>query len=593
MPDDFVPQVSVELDGVELAEDVYDALTDVRAESSVQLPDQVRLTFVDPFFELFDRQLFSVGAQLEVSIANDGQPQTVADCDVTGITLQPGRDGGMTMVVTAHGADHALYRGVGLATFVDQTDSEIVSTVGSDAGLQVSVESSSLRHPYIMQAAPGNVFLDECAQRVGYRWWVEGRTLNFKKRLPEVAGPTLTWGESILSLRVHSATADATAAVDVRSWNPDTQSDIASSFTPAASLDTIGTDAPGPTAVARDGSSLSTLNRFQASRPTDDDSAATAMAEGLADRASSRASILRGSALGDPDLQAGRTVRIEGVGDRLSGKYRVAKVEHVYTAGHGYTTWFETGGQEANGLVDLLRARPAAGVWSPNSLVIGVVTNLVDPERPARVKVRFPTFSDTFESAWARLVLPGAGTDRGLHVMPEVDDEVLVGFEHGDPARPVVLGGLWSKQIAPPNDTATTVVNNLVEVRTWKSRAGHSITIRDAAADDPQAIVVELADGVTRLTLAEDRVVLETPSDLTITTDGNGEITAQGDLSIKGANVSISADSELSLEGAQTVAKGTSSVKVDGAMVDVVATSKLALDGGAMTQIKGGMVQLN
>ena len=593
MPDDFVPQLSVEVGGVELTDEVYDRLTDVRAESTVQLPDQVKLTFVDPDFALFDEQRFSVGDAVEVSIASDGQPQTVADCDVTGITLQPGRDGGMTMVVTAHGADHALYRGVGLATFVDQTDSEIVSTVGSDAGLQVSVESSSLRHPYIMQAAPGNLFLDECAQRVGYRWWVEGRTLNFKKRLPEVTGPTLTWGESLLSLRVHSATADATPAVDVRSWNPDTQSDITASFTPAATLDTIGTDAPGPTAVAGDGSSLSTLNRFQASRPTGDDSAATAMAEGLADRASSQALTLRGWALGDPALQAGSTVDIAGVGERLSGRYRIAKVEHVYSAGDGYTTWFETGGQEANGLVDLLRSRPAPAAWNPNALVIGVVTNLVDPERPARVKVRFPTFSDTFESAWARLVLPGAGADRGLHVMPEVDDEVLVGFEHGDPSRPVVLGGLWSKQNAPPTDTATTVVNNLVEVRTWKSRAGHSITIRDAADSDPQSIIVELADGATRLTLAEDRVILETPSDLTITTEGNGEIAAQGDLSITGANVSISADSELSLEGAQMVAKGTSSVKVDGGMVDVVASSKMALDGGGMTQIKGGMVQLN
>ena len=43
-----------------------------------------------------------------------------------------------------------------------------------------------------------------------------------------------------------------------------------------------------------------------------------------------------------------------------------------------------------------------------------------------------------------------AGPARGLYVLPEVDDEVLVGFEHGRPDAPFVLGALWNGKDKPP-----------------------------------------------------------------------------------------------------------------------------------------------
>jgi phage protein D/phage baseplate assembly protein gpV len=593
VPDDFVPQLTVTIGGSEISADLYDRLTSVRAESSVQLPDLVTLTFIDHDFALYDRAFCSVGDALVVSLSSEGQPRTVADCDITAVALQAGDDGGMTLVITAHGADHVLYRGVGLATFVDQTDAEIASTVAADAGLRSDIDSSPVRHPYVMQASPTNVFLDECAARVGFRWWVEGRTLHFKSAMPTAGRRTLTWGTDLLSLRVIASSVDAAANVEVRSWDPDRQRAIVGTAKQTSGLDTIGTDARGPSASADQGRKLGTFHRFQATRPTDDQSAADAMAAGIARRSSASAVNLRGSALGDPVLKAGAVVTVANVGDRLSGQYALAKVEHVYTAGDGYITRFETGGQDANGLVDLLR-RPGGGTtWSSHALVIGVVTNLSDPERPARVKVRFPTFSDTYESAWARLVMPGAGKGRGFQLYPEIDDEVLVGFENGDPSRPVVLGGMWSKRNTPPVASSEAVVENAVAVRTWRSRRGHSITIRDDTKSNPDAVIIELADGVTRLTLAQDRVLLETPSDITIRTDKNATIRAKGDLTLEGANVNVKATSKVALEGLTASIKGSSSVAVDGAMVDIKASGKLAIDGGGMAQIKGGMVQLN
>ena len=67
-----------------------------------------------------------------------------------------------------------------------------------------------------------------------------------------------------------------------------------------------------------------------------------------------------------------------------------------------------------------------------SGVVVGVVTNNQDPEGMGRVKVKFPWLSDEDESNWARVAAPMAGKERGFYFLPEVEDEVLVAFEHGD-----------------------------------------------------------------------------------------------------------------------------------------------------------------
>jgi uncharacterized protein involved in type VI secretion and phage assembly len=83
-------------------------------------------------------------------------------------------------------------------------------------------------------------------------------------------------------------------------------------------------------------------------------------------------------------------------------------------------------------------------------LVIGLVTNNKDPDKLGRIKVKFPWLSDTVESWWARLCYPMAGKKRGFWWIPEIDDEVLIGFEHGDVRFPYVVGSLYNGKDIPP-----------------------------------------------------------------------------------------------------------------------------------------------
>jgi hypothetical protein len=85
-------------------------------------------------------------------------------------------------------------------------------------------------------------------------------------------------------------------------------------------------------------------------------------------------------------------------------------------------------------------------------VAVAVVTDNKDPDKLYRVKVRYPWLDNGAKSGgepsyWARISTIGAGKDRGIYFLPEVEDEVLVAFEHGDMNRPFIVGALWNKDL--------------------------------------------------------------------------------------------------------------------------------------------------
>jgi len=102
-----------------------------------------------------------------------------------------------------------------------------------------------------------------------------------------------------------------------------------------------------------------------------------------------------------------------------------------------------------------------------------------------RVKVKLPWLSDQESTFWARIAVPMGGPDRGTYVLPEIDDQVLVVFEHGDISRPIVIGGLWSKK-QEPVEVNQSGKNN---TKLIKSRAGHRIIFGDKEGAEKIVIV--------------------------------------------------------------------------------------------------------
>jgi uncharacterized protein involved in type VI secretion and phage assembly len=173
-----------------------------------------------------------------------------------------------------------------------------------------------------------------------------------------------------------------------------------------------------------------------------------------------------------------------------------------------------------------------------NGIVIGVVSDLDDPDSLGRVKVTYPHLDDQ-ESDWAPLVTLMAGGSRGARFCPEPEDKVLVGFEHGDPQRPYILGGLWDSDTAPPANDGDTTANNW---RFFVSRSGHVIKLDDT--DGAERIEIVDKDGQRRI------VIDSSGSKIQITCDsGDIEISApSGKVSVDAQSIELKATTTIDIE---------------------------------------------
>jgi uncharacterized protein involved in type VI secretion and phage assembly len=287
-----------------------------------------------------------------------------------------------------------------------------------------------------------------------------------------------------------------------------------------------------------------TTGRYAVATQTEADNLANA----LRHRLSTAGLVVRGEMEGDPAVAAGATIKIEGLGTKLSGSYLMTSVEHTFGADQPYLTRFVSSGPDGAQFSDLIAGLVQGSGQSASSptLLIGVVTNLNDPDKLGRIKVKLPELSETDESFWARVVTVGAGSGRGFQTLPSINDEVLVAFEQGDSRRPIVLGGLWGKKAKPPEETFAK--DGKVEKNLWRSTKGHEMKIDDA---DDGTIAFKLKGAKSTLSVMKAEVLLE----------GDDKV------SVKGKDIEITATGKLTLKGNQIEINGSQDVTVKGGMI--------------------------
>lgn len=179
-----------------------------------------------------------------------------------------------------------------------------------------------------------------------------------------------------------------------------------------------------------------------------------------------------------------------------------------------------------------------------------LVTDIVDPEGLGRVKIALPWSPDTAGAryeTWARLATFMAGNNRGSWFIPDVDDEVLIVFEGGDPRRPYVIGSLWNGKDSPP-ESMDGAGKNFKKV--LRSRNGVKLTMDDT--DGREQFILETPGG-QKLTLKDGPGAVEI-------VDSNGN-----SIKLETSGITITASAKVTINASQ-VAVSAGMVTVDAAM---------------------------
>ncbi len=578
-PARFGSRPQVRVDGAPLPADVVPALVRVIVHLDVHLPGMFGLHFQDTRHDVLSRAGITFGSKLAIAAAPAGNGSLISLVAGEVTALEQESDGtGTWTVVRGYDPLHRLCRGRRTRTFASVTDADIVRQVAGDAQLDVGeLDPSGPVYEHVSQANMTDwEVLRARARESGHDLAVAGGKLIW--RMPpassgapagagDLAAPAqprqLMLGGSLVRFRPRVTAAEQVGEVQVRGWDPAAKQAVLGSAAGATSSVSVGV---APAELAR---MFGAQPYVAVDQPVTSQDEAESVAGAIAEQIAGAHAEAEGTALGDPLLVPGAAVQVGCAGWPHDGSYVLTATRHCFDES-GYRTEFIVSGRQDRSLLGLASAGASRGshrasgppIFGP---VIGQVTDVDDPESMFRVKVSFPWLSDDYESWWARVAQPGAGNGRGLAWLPEVGDEVLVAFGHGDVRAPYVIGSLYNGVDAPPlSGQLIDTASGQVVRRACVSRTGHRLVL----CDDDSSPQVLLATGDDSLTVTLDAsgtaITIDSAGSVTISGSSQVQITSDGD-------VSIQASGSLSLSGQAGV----------------------TIDGGPSVSVSGDIIQLN
>ncbi len=293
---------------------------------------------------------------------------------------------------------------------------------------------------------------------------------------------------------------------------------------------------------------------------------------------------------GSAKAKPGEMLELEGVGNRFNGTVFLSSVTHSFTSCNWITDaefgldpeWFA----EKPDIV----APPAAGFLpGVEGLHLGIVKQLNDdPGKEHRIQVIIPVMKAEKEGVWARIAKFYGSNGVGSFFMPEVGDEVVLGYFNNDPCHPVILGSLYSSKHPPPHELAAeNPIKAIVtksrlklefdddkKVTTIETPGGNKVVL----SDDDGSISLEDQNS-NSVIMNKDGISLDSPKTIKLTAKGKIELD-----SVQGTSITSKAD--LTLEGLNI----TANAKV-GLTAKANATAELSASG--QTTVKGAMVMIN
>jgi phage baseplate assembly protein gpV len=577
----------VQVGGRPMPDAHYDALRGVRIERSLGLVGRATLRFIDDDFKLSKTSTYSIGAKITVK----QYPSTeLFRGTVVGVAIEQQPRQVPELVVTADDDGYKLNRGSKTVTHLKTSYTAVVRSILTKAGLTPKVVSGTHgTNEYLLQAGSDLAFIENVAARIGYVWWVDEGMFRFEPAGTSSGTVSVPFDTGLIDFSVRASALRPTE-MKVSGWAPENQQKVtgqtkASSIWPDPPdfVRSYVTDAKALGAAVSGSGGLSPVDQTEAQQA----------AQAAYDDSLTASVVARGTCWIDARIKPATTLKITKAGP-ATGTYHVTEVQHVYDS-TGFRTRFVAGPLRPAGLVDTLGGPEPDPGFAIQGLVVGVVTNNADPTNSGRVKVKYAGIPDEVESAWARVLTTSGGKSRGVVFLPEVEDEVLVGFEGNDARRPVVLGALFSKQNALP-EANKLLAGGKVNYRRITSRTGHIIELADGTTPATQHVLIKLGTAEHSIRLGADELTVEVAAGKPVTIKaGTAQfaISKTGDVTIEGKNINIKATAELNLEAPKSALKGNAQVQVQGAQVEVKANAVATVEAGGPLSLKGLTVAVN
>jgi uncharacterized protein involved in type VI secretion and phage assembly len=506
------------------------------------------------------RSFLEIGKQVEIGFGNsvtqdpnfrDEVQSTLIKGEITAVDVNFTHRSESHLIVRGYDFSHRLHRGRHNRSFQNLTDSDIVQKIAQEVGLNVQSDNTGAPRDYVFQENQTNMeFLRELAARQGFELFVQHETLHFRK--PQSQGELeLRWLRDMNHFSVRMSSAQQVNTVEVRGWDYENKQAIVET-----------TNSEKIVTKTQQGKGSKIADRFQVSpkmivvdQPIFTADEAQRIAQSLCDELGGEfiEAEAKTDGNGNPNIRVGRVVNLQNL-DNYSGKYYITETRHHYHE-KIYSTDFTVQGLRDGSWASLLS--PKVRLQPGQTLMVGIVTNNKDPKGWGRVKVRLPTLTENHESNWARIVALGAGRSRGMDWLPEVEDEVLVGFEHGDIHRPYVIGGVWNGKDKPPEDVNHSVQGGKVRLRTIETRTGHKVQFIDETQNGAnEGILIQTAGGHKIQLNDSDRSI-------EITTSG-GQILNLDD---QGQSITVKAALNLTLEAQTSIVLKASTIQMLGNVI--------------------------
>ncbi|MEN2423921.1 VgrG-related protein [Streptomyces rimosus] len=595
--------IQVSIGGKELSDAALHALVDGWVDQGAGVPAAFQLTFRDPKRLLLGQLGATFGTPVTIATVTDGQGagDILLTGEITG--LEADYDGNGTFaVVRGYDCGHRLMRRRRVAAYRNQSASDIARKLAAQDGVPIgTIQPTKTVYEFISQSNVSDWdFLarladeNECVMSVdakGRFCFVEPKPASGAPApSPEGEDPLeLKAGVDILQLRAAVTAADQIGKVETRGWDV-TQKKALSSVSPA-------TDNPGFAIGATPGGAAAKFKAgklVETSVPYDKSAEVKFASDALADDVTSAFAEMEVVVLGNTKLRPGVPVTLSDTGAPFEGKYTATSVRHVFGDRKHYQSWVTVSGRQWRSLFGLASGGGGTGFGATlPSVANALVTDVNDPLKQGRVRLRFPWLDDKYVSDWTRTVQMGGLGGGGVFPM-DVNDEVLVGFDRGALDHPFVIGGLYNGKDKP------TVVGDVPLHDTVRKRASrHTVSDRDGNRMDllsqktgGRKQGVRLASGDKQLTINLDRTNTE------IVVDSKGSVTIKGSRSVSvqaGADLTLRARRGLSLEsgGALSVRSG-GPLTVDGAsVINLKALGQVGFTaGGALNMTAGGVATL-